>query len=1037
MKLKELYRSIACASLAAPAFMVATPAIAQDSPAIEEVVVTGSLIRGTPVDAALPVESYSQADLALSGSPSALEFAKSLSVSGATTGESYYFGGAAETGSVQYNLRGIGSDKTLTLFNGRRVTQNTSVIPTIALQRTELLKDGAAVTYGADATGGVVNFISRDSFEGIEVQSSYKAIDGSDGDWNFGIVGGFGEGDTDVVWAASWDHRSLLNAKDREFTDLSYGTNPAPWSTLTNLAGWLPRGSLPDEQIYNPNSSNGAGDWGNPVGGVISDYTQESCEAVGGTYINSYSCAYNYIPYYNVVSENDIYRLYGQVTTQVSDQMEFYVRAAYSMVDTPAQYGSPSQPVIRGPAIHQGATYQLYVPKSNPYVQDFAERTGYINHPNWGITQGFTPITYRAFAHGGLDLMAEDGKYSTPRKIRNKFAHIVSGFEGEFDSGVTYDIAATYNQEVLFNDNPDMMLYRMQEALNGFGGANCNVEDLNPNRFGTQNAAAAGQNGCMFYNPFASNFSQQPVYGLSNPSYVPGAENSDELISWMFNDRETRELNWNLTFDAVFSGETPIELPGGTMAWALGAQWRTTENQETIEDPFYNGSVECQNPASEGQVPRDPSDPDFNGCTPDAPGPFQFFSTNIPDYSTQDQTSVFGELSIPVTDSIYLSAAARYEEFSIGLDSTVYKLSGQWSATDNISLRGSYGTNYQAPGADIIPGEVSNGTASFTIAGGDWRGSQQVTRSDIEPEEATVWSSGFIWQSEGFTAGSDFRFIMDFFNIETENELGLLAASNQIADSVFSIAPAGAGSVPTNGTALADCSHPLIGRVVFNGGSCVQGVTTAQDFAQIRTDYGNGPGQKTSGFDIQSTYSMPAFAGDLDFSLNVTKVNEFEYTATTLDGYTIDPGADRLGFLNFASVANAISEWRGNISANYRQGDHNFRLQAFYIKGVRDDRYFDDNNEILGPSALTPNGRQPGTTQAFGPTYYGVFGENWLSYDFHYTLDLLDWDASFTASVVNIADEMPPASRQELGYDPRIGNPLGRTFELSVTKRFF
>ncbi|WP_157885708.1 hypothetical protein [Pseudohongiella nitratireducens] len=56
MKLKELYRSIACASLAAPVFMVAGPAMAQnDSPEIEEVVVTGSLIRGTPVDAALPV----------------------------------------------------------------------------------------------------------------------------------------------------------------------------------------------------------------------------------------------------------------------------------------------------------------------------------------------------------------------------------------------------------------------------------------------------------------------------------------------------------------------------------------------------------------------------------------------------------------------------------------------------------------------------------------------------------------------------------------------------------------------------------------------------------------------------------------------------------------------------------------------------------------------------------------------------------------------------------------------------------------------
>tara|TARA_R110002072_G_scaffold247353_2_gene406481 strand:+ start:25925 stop:29017 length:3093 start_codon:yes stop_codon:yes gene_type:complete len=1030
MRLKELYRCIACVSLVAP-----TLAFAQQAPEIEEVVVTGSLIRGTPVDAALPVEVYSQEDLKLSGSPSALDFAKSLSISGATSGESYYFGGAGLTGSVSYNLRGIGADKTLSLFNGRRVTQNTSVIPSIALARTEILKDGAAVTYGADATGGVVNFISRDSFDGVEIQSSYKAIDGSGGDHTLGIIGGFGGDQTDVVWAAQWEHRSRLDASDRSFTRLPYSENPAPWSTLTNLAGWLPRGALPDAQTYNPASSNGAGDWGNPVGGVISDYTQESCEAVGGTYVNTFSCAYNYIPYYNLVSDNDIYRLYGQVKTAVTDSMDFYVRAAYSMVDTPYQYGSPSQPVIRGPAIHGGATYQLYVPKSNPFVADFAQRTGFANNPAYAVTQGFTPITYRAFAHGGLDTFAEEGKYSTPSKIRNKFAHIASGFEGEFDNGITYDIAATYNQSNLYADSPDMMLYRVQEALNGFGGENCNVPDTNPNRFGTQNAALAGSAGCSWYNPFASNFAGQPVYGQTNPSHVPGAENSDELIRWLFNERAARDINWNLTFDAVFSGETPIDLPGGRMGWALGTQFRTTENSETVSDPLFNGSTPCQNPATDGQVPRDPADANYNGCTPDGPGPFQFFGTNVPDYSTQDQTSVFGELSMPLLDSVYLSAAVRYEEFSGGLDSTVYKVSGQWTATDNLSFRGSYGTNYQAPGADVLPGEVANGTNSYTIAAGNWRGAQTVTQSGIEPEEATVWSAGAIWQSEGFTAGSDFRFIVDYFNIETENELGLLASANQIASAVFSIPPSGSGAVPTNGTALADCSHPLAGRVVFNG-SCVQGVTSAADFAQVRTDFGNGPGQLTAGFDIQTVYNLPAFSGDLSFSANATKINKFRYTATVLDGYTIDPGADRLGFLNFATIANAVSEWRGSLTANYMQGDQNYRLTAQYIKGVKDDRYFNADGSRVGDAALTPNGRQPGTTNPFGPSLYGVYGEDWISVDFHYTMDLVRWDATLNASVVNIADEMPPESRQELGYDPRIGSPLGRTFEIGLTKRF-
>ncbi|OGT72282.1 MAG: TonB-dependent receptor [Gammaproteobacteria bacterium RIFCSPLOWO2_02_FULL_57_10] len=1001
-----------------------------DTPEIEEVIVTGSLIRGTPLDAALPVEVYTAEDMELSGAPTALEFAKSLSVSGATTGESYYFGGAGNTGSVSYNLRGIGADKTLTLFNGRRVTENTSVIPSAAIARVEILKDGAAVTYGADATGGVVNFITRDAFEGIEISGAYKAIDGSDGDYNGSILGGFSTDNTDVLMTAQWEHRSRLDAVDRSFTDLPYSVNPAPWSTLTNLAGWLPRGALP--AVPN-NTANG--EWGNPVAGIVSDYTQSSCEAVGGTYVNSFTCAYNYIPYYNVVSDNDIYRLYGQVNTELSENLNFYLRAAYSLVDTPYQYGSPSQPVIRGPARATGATYQLYVPKTNPYVADFATRTGFANSPAYAATQGFTPVTYRAFAHGGLDTFAESGKYSTPSDIRNKFTHVSTGFNGDLTDDISFDFGLTYNQSNLYSDSPDMMLARMQQALNGFGGESCNVPDLDPNRYGTQNPGMAGSAGCSWYNPFASNFASQPVLGLTNPSYVPGAENSDELIRWMFNDRKNESVNWNATVDIVFSGETPLQLPGGAIGWGAGAQWRKTENRESIDDPLYNGSQPCQWPNDSGQLPLDPADPRYTGCTPDRPGPFQFFGTNVPDNTFQDQSSFFGELSLPVLDSLYLSAAVRYEEFTGGLDATVYKVSGKWDATENLAFRGSYGTNYQAPGAGIIPGEVNNGVNSYTRAGGNWRGAQTVTNSGIEPETADVWGAGVIWQSEGFTDGSRFRLIVDYFNIETEKELGLLASANDIANAVFSIPATPGGSVSNNGTALADCSHPLAPRVTFDGGGCVQGVSTANTFSSIRTDFGNGPGQLTAGYDIQSTYSFPVYRGDFSVGITATKIQKFEFTALSLDGFQLRAGEDRLGVLNFATIANAASEWRGSMTANYTQGDHNFRLVMNYVSGVNDERFFNETTgELLGAASLTPAGLQPGTTTPFGPSYFGIKGEDWVSTDFHYTVDL-PW-ATLTASIVNIEDRDPPESRQEMGYDPRIGNPLGRTFELGLRKTF-
>ncbi len=362
----------------APAAPVAqtTPAAARPAANSDEnrVVITGSLIAGTAVDTALPVEVYSAQQLEEQGSPTALEFAKNLTISGPTTGESYYFGGVGP-GVVSYNLRGLGSDKTLTLLNGRRMSENASNIPSAALARTEILKDGAAVTYGADATGGVVNFITRDHFTGLEAQAHYKLIDGSDGDYGLSLLGGFGEGDVNFLWSAEWEHRSRLQTEDRDFAmkSLDRTVNPAPWSSLTNLAGWVPRGTLPASPSATAN-----GEFGTPLG-LVSDFTTNatdpsgkgSCEAVGGDPANAYTCYYNYIPYYNLVEVNDIYRVYAQLNARVSDHTDFHAEASFSEVNTPQSFGSPAQPVVRGPAMALGATYQFYVPTTNPYAAQF------------------------------------------------------------------------------------------------------------------------------------------------------------------------------------------------------------------------------------------------------------------------------------------------------------------------------------------------------------------------------------------------------------------------------------------------------------------------------------------------------------------------------------------------------------------------------------------------------------------------------------------------------------------------------------------
>jgi hypothetical protein len=688
--------------------------------------------------------------------------------------------------------------------------------------------------------------------------------------------------------------------------------------------------------------------------------------------------------------------------------MNIHVEAAYGQVKTPHMYASPSQPIIRGPAMATGATFQFYVPITNPYAAAFAQRTGTT------AASGFTPVTYRVLGHGGNQTFGGNG---VPDEIDNQLWRVSASLDGELGDwagvfkDVGYDFAVTYNQAINFNTHPDIIGYRFQEALNGFGGANCSAADLDPNRFGTQNAAAAGKNGCQYWNPFATSFAKQPVRNLTNPQYVAGTENSLDLTRWLFDSRAIETVTSSLTFDLVFNGKSGIQLPGGEVGWALGVQGRQFESREVVNSPFMNGSIQCEWPHvttsqnGAGSLPLEANplpttSPNFRGCTPDNPGPFVAFVPDPPNYSDQQQHSFFGELQIPLLDTVNLQAAVRREEFSGGLGATVYKVSGKWDVFGPLALRASYGTNYQTPPVGTIPGAQVAAARTYTVAGGNWLGATFVTDSSIKPETAKSWNVGAIWDSAGIAPDHSFRLIVDYFNIETEDQIGQIADPNLIASLVF--------NGPGNTVTTCDPNvQPLVRRISFNG-ACSIGLSGASGFSSVTTLFGNGPGQTTNGYDIQATYALPLGPGDLALDVTATKVTELKTGPTSLDGVVVTTGDDRLGTLNCATAAFAAPEWRANFSANYHLDRHNFRLGVNYVSAVRDER--------------------PGVQ-------YGENGEEWVTTDFTYRFEVTD-DLALTATVANILDRDPPRAQEELGYDPWMGNPLGRTIELGVKKSF-
>lgn len=213
--------------------------------AVEEVIVTGTYLRGMTRSAS-PIQVYSREDMERSGAGTIAQFIQTLpqnhSGIGGASENSHMSTGAAISnnnvvGAVGANLRGFGNDATVTLVNGRRVSPggydghivDISMLPLSAVERVEIMNDGASAIYGSDAVGGVVNVIMRESFDGAETRARYGAVAQGDrhevqisqalgGAWDTGSA----------LLSYEYFEATPLSAADRSFSR----TAPRPFTLL-------------------------------------------------------------------------------------------------------------------------------------------------------------------------------------------------------------------------------------------------------------------------------------------------------------------------------------------------------------------------------------------------------------------------------------------------------------------------------------------------------------------------------------------------------------------------------------------------------------------------------------------------------------------------------------------------------------------------------------------------------------------------------------------------------------------------------------
>jgi outer membrane receptor protein involved in Fe transport len=903
---------------------------ADDDRKLDTVTVTGSFIPGSAEDAALPVDVLTAADLRLEGNPTVTDLIKNLGVSSGTDGQTNQFGSNNLEGTSNINLRGLGPARSLVLLNGRRQTfhpraigeqaqlfVNTNNIPSAAIGRVEVLKDGAAALYGSDAIAGVVNFITRDDVDGFEFSADYSQFDGSDGEYR--ISGQYGLQGDNFNWVTTLEYqkRAEVALLEKDWAISSFADNPVGgWSSLSNPGYYV--------------------DLGN--GAPVSDAA--GCTAVGGTLAPF--CRFQFTQFDNLVEEEEQIKFFTEYNRQIGGG-ELHLEFLYSHIDTPEWKTSPSYPP-------QSLTSQV-VPANHPgFLQYQADNPG-----------AFTgaPVLFigRTFGWGGFP---GTGGAQEGSRVSDAYSGSAS-YAGSFSNDVNYDFAATYSTIESDTSTNDTYVGGLSAALQGFGLCADPIT-------GTPNAGAvAGQGGCEYYNPFSNAIQSSAITGAVNSGYVAGFENSAALADWLTDPNQTVATTSLFELDAVFSGTSSVQASGGAVGWAAGAQIRR-ETYEVEANDLTNLDVT----------------PGLGGT-----GPFAFLAgTNETD---ADQTiyALFGELQIPLFENLDLQVAARFEDYGGETGSTFDpKVAGKWTINDNFALRGNAQTSFRGPTLNQLDGTLT--TLQFVAPTSAFKAVDQFGNPNLNPESAFSYNLGALFNTGNFNASIDY-YSFDFSDpIIVEEQSSIVSAA-----------------IAALGTATTD-DDGILSRITFTDNNN-DGINQANEIARISTNVINGPDIKTSGIDVRAENVWDMGENELSLALDMTYILEYDVGDLDIEGTNI-AGGDRVDQFNRSNFSRSLPQLKANVTGNYAMGEHNFRGVLRYI-----DSYDDERGDLTG------NGSETIDSQTTVDLFY-----NWQS----------QWDLDLGLSVVNVFDEDPPFAAFDLNYDPYTHNPFGRTFKISVTKRF-
>jgi iron complex outermembrane recepter protein len=977
----RLTMSVALGALVASSFVGAASAqTTTPDPKAEVVVVTGSRIATASNRAISPVRVITADAIRDTGEVNIDEILKTqnqfLPSNGATTNPTLLESHGAST----LDLRGLGQNRTLVLINGQRATPNgfrnsadVNTIPSAMIARIDTLTGGAAAVYGADAVAGVVNYILRDSYEGLEVTATGNISEQGDGQsYSVGITGGrnFFDDKANLVLHLGYTDRGGINREDRSWAIPEVNDAGQFLQTFPTSGGNFTR-------------------WGSfntaPAGTAIPTFAYTPTGTlIGGPAATTQNDAFSRFEAFQNPNDRFNAAVFGKF--EFAKFAEVYVRANFSKINNTSQ-----QVPVRTNGNTQlsfGNTFQIQdvlVQANNPFItpaiRAILEPAG--GPTLWNLNAAGTGPGTAAARFRVAKTLTELGPLidQTEREMQQ----IVLGVRGEITENIRYDLAYVngLNNESL--------------QRNGWGSDIRFRQATNVTTVNGQAACVNPANGCVPYNIFgveaASAAAVAWVYGDTNE---------------LFNKRKRKQEVINLTV----SGDTTgfFSLPGGVVGWAIGAE-RREEFGNSLFGERANLRDTLHTQGARANLVADFGLTEYYGelklpLLADKPFIKQFdvelaYRASQHSRSGDYDTSKWG-INWAVNDSLRLRGSKQSvvrgpnigEFFGAAVEAPI---TGTGRPIDYCQNPALYGVSQAfctavgaaAPGAVPLVGGLPLIDGAVAVQGGG---------EAIKPESGETFTYGAVW-TPTFLPG--FSALVDYYQIQIDDAIGS-PTPQQLMDSCYLVSQ--------------DANSALCRKITRNAAGLVV------KFDQRDT---NLTLLKTSGIDFTAQYSaaMPAgLPGDrILIALNGGVVNSFIRLLFPADNVFDCAGYFGGGACSDAGTGiRAIPSFRSNLNVAWTDGPLTIRSSW---------RYTGETNALIGKNP------PPGWKGVWTPNNNLVQQiDAWDYFDLGATYNVNN-NLRISGTINNIFDKLPPilgSAQQDANTLPNQYDIVGRRYGINI-----